>query len=91
MDHKTEEGEGLPTEEELHKQWLDDLKEVIGLPCGAGVRVIRHIIGLGAIYKTTYAGNASTNFLEGRRSLVLELVKDLEEITSREIRADILL
>lgn len=77
--------------EDIIKQRLSDLKEVVDVPGGAGKRFLRRIMEAAKIYQVTFTGNASTNFLEGRRSMALEIIADLEQVSSRDERAEILL
>ena len=80
------------TPQDILNQRLEDIKAVLEMPGGAGKRYLRYIMETAGIYRTTYTGNAKTNFLEGRRSLATEIISDLDQSrVSRYDKADILI
>ena len=56
-------------------QEIDDMRAVLETP--SGVRLIQRLIGSGRVFCSTYTGNSNTYFLEGKRSLSLEILEDV--------------
>lgn len=56
----------------------DDLKKLLGTP--EGLRFIWRVLELAGIYRTTFTGNSTSYFNEGKRSLGLEIKTDLLEV-----------
>lgn len=81
----------LTPEEDKYNQRINDLKEVVDMRGGAGIRFLRRLMEDAGIYRTAYRGNAETNYVLGRQSLAIQIVADLEHAATRKQRADILL
>lgn len=78
----------LEKEERLEVEQLrNDIKETFGTT--EGKRVLYHILAMCEIYSDCFTGNAQTYYLEGRRSIGLELL-DLIMETDSEIYIDII-
>lgn len=46
----------------------------------SGKRFIWYVLSLAGIYQSTYTGNAESHFLEGRRSIGLDVLNDIQEV-----------
>lgn len=67
--------EKLKKSKRLLDREVSDLKKIISIP--EGRRFIWRILSDAGIYQTSFTGNSTTFYLEGRRSLGLEVLKDL--------------
>ncbi len=64
---------------ELHEIWrkkeLDDFKKVLSIP--EGRRVLWRILEEAHVFKTTFTGNSTTFFNEGKRSIGLMVLDEV--------------
>lgn len=81
----------LTPEEEEMKQRISDLKEIVEMRGGAGIRYLRHIMSIAGIYRSAYEGNAKTNFVLGKQALALQILEDLQHAATKQQKAEILL
>ncbi len=58
---------------------LEDIKEILTMKTGAGIRFFRRLMEEGSIFSTTFTGNSQTFFLEGHRNLALKFFTDVCE------------
>jgi hypothetical protein len=71
-------------------QELEDIRAILRLPAGAGVRFFRRMFDKGKVFHTTFTGNSQTFFLEGHRNLALIFFADLCEAEPGSIHKVIL-
>ena len=61
-----------------HAQQLNDLKGV--LKTSSGKNVIWNILSVCGIYENTFTGNSQSYYLDGRRSIGLEILRMTEDV-----------
>jgi len=61
----------------LRRRESDDVKYVLGSQQGR--RLLWKYLCEAGVYKTTFTGNSTTYFNEGRRSLGLQILTDIDE------------
>lgn len=90
---KEEEKEEKKTtpEEDARNQRLNDLKEVLEMRGGAGIRFLRRIMEEAGIYRNAYRGNAETNFILGKQAMAQQIIEDLQFAATTKQKAEILL
>lgn len=60
------------------QQYLADLRKVLDIDDGAGVRVIRAwLVRMGGIFQDVYTGNATTYYNVGRSETAQKIFKDI--------------
>ncbi len=74
-----------------YNQRINDLKEVVGMHGGAGIRFLRRIMNDARIYQSAYKGNVQTTYILGKHDLANAIIVDLEFAATRDQMADILL
>ncbi len=70
------------TEEEKADRLYDELLQANVLELmktGAGKKVIWHILGLCGIYASSFTGNSTTFYNEGKRDIGLDVLRMLED------------
>lgn len=60
-------------------QELEDLRAILAMPKGEGIRFFRRMMALGGIFRTTFTGDSQSFFLEGRRVFATTYLKDALE------------
>lgn len=77
--------------EDIQKQRINDLKDIVEMRGGAGIRVLRRIMADAGIFRSAYRGNAETNYILGRQSMGTQLIIDLENAVTKKQLSEILL
>lgn len=60
-----------------HDQIMSDYRDVLKTP--AGIRLFKHIIIKGRLFHGAFTGNSTVYFNEGRRNLICEIIKEIDE------------
>lgn len=75
-----------PAQDRLAEQAAEDLRELLAQP--AGRRTLWRLLGLSGVYRLSFSGDAAaTAFNEGRRSVGLQLLADIEAAAPRAYAA----
>ena len=83
MRHLTENKEVVRIKQETVRQ--DDLRDVSWVMQNArGRRLVWRFLESAMVFRTTFTGNSTTFFNEGRRALGLELLADIQEVAGDE-------
>lgn len=70
------------TKEALIEQRKDDIKELLHMP--AGRRFLHRILSECKVYSSTFTGNATTYYLEGKRDIGLWLMNEMALLDDEE-------
>lgn len=71
----------IPEDSLITDQLKADLNKIMTIP--EGRRFLWYALGLGGVYTSSFTGNSETFYLEGRRSVSLNLIADLNEADPR--------
>lgn len=83
MRHLAENKEVVRIKQETVRQ--DELRDVSFVMQNArGRRLVWRFLESAMVFRTTFTGNSTTFFNEGRRALGLELLADIQEVASDE-------
>jgi len=81
--HLTENKEVVRIKQETVRQ--DELRDVSWVMQNArGRRLVWRFLESAMVFRTTFTGNSTTFFNEGRRALGLELLADIQEVAGDE-------
>ena len=62
---------------------IEDLKEILSRP--SGIRFFKRFFTEAKIFSTSFTGNSTTFFLEGRRDLALKILGDITDASPEKI------
>ena len=83
MRHLAENKEVVRIKQEIVRQ--DELRDVSWVMQNArGRRLVWRFLESAMVFRTTFTGNSTTFFNEGRRALGLELLADIQEVAGDE-------
>lgn len=60
-----------------HDMLMSDYDEI--LKTYAGMRVFKHILLKGKLFHSTFTGNSTMYFKEGRKDIIYEIIKEISE------------
>lgn len=87
--NEEEHKKALSEEEIQRKQELRDLRDVLNTD--QGKRFINSLFAKCKMYQTSFTGNSTTFFNEGKRSIALDIFEDIAELaTDRELSPETL-
>jgi hypothetical protein len=70
----------------LH-EFKKDLRKVLNLEGGAGVRVLASILKRGGLFKNSFTGNSTTFFNCGMQNVAQSLLDDISKCSPDKLRA----
>lgn len=79
-------GEDNNLEPHVLEQQLDDIREILNINSGAGMRFFQRLFDKGFIFSTTFTGNSQGMFLEGHRNFALEFFADVAEAAPEKVQ-----
>ena len=75
----------------VKKQQLSDLKKILNMPGGEGIRYMRRLLSECYMFKSTFTGNSQGSLNEGKRVVGLWVVEDITQTKAYEELSQILI
>lgn len=72
----------IDKEQDIRNLELEDIRQIINIPGGAGIRFFHRLIVAGRIFQSVFTGNSATYFNEGARNFVLRYLDDIVEVST---------